>query len=112
MRLAIIGSRAYPRLDMVQAYVESLAPSIIVISGGALGVDTVAAQAARARGMQVVEHLPDYKTHGSKRAPHARNRVIASECDCMTAFWDGASPGTEAVIAMTRKLGKLVQVIA
>lgn len=38
-RIAIVGSREYKQLDQVREYVRSLPLGVIVISGGARGVD-------------------------------------------------------------------------
>lgn len=45
-RVAIVGSRAHPALDLVRAYVRSLPNETIVCSGGAEGVDKAAVQEA------------------------------------------------------------------
>ena len=48
MRVAVVGSRSFPQLDNVRWFVNELPEGVIVVSGGAHGVDTAAAQAARA----------------------------------------------------------------
>lgn len=53
-RVAIVGSRDYPALGEVTAYVESLPAGTVVVSGGTRGVDQTAEKAARARGLTVV----------------------------------------------------------
>jgi predicted Rossmann fold nucleotide-binding protein DprA/Smf involved in DNA uptake len=53
MKVAIIGSRDYAKLHLVQKMVEVLPPGCILISGGARGVDTIAEEAARSRGLAV-----------------------------------------------------------
>lgn len=44
---------------MINWFIGELPEGIIVVSGGAHGVDTTAAQAARARGLTVLEYLPE-----------------------------------------------------
>lgn len=90
MRLAIIGSRGCPPID-IAAHIDTV-PDVIV-SGGAKGADTYAREYAEANGIELVELLPDYRRHG-RRAPLVRDRQIIDECDCVLAFWDGKSNGT------------------
>ncbi len=54
MRVAIVGSRECQDRHSVEAYVARLPAGAIVISGGARGVDTWAADAAHARGLATV----------------------------------------------------------
>lgn len=109
-RIAIVGSRDWPatRLVEVELYVADLPAGTIIISGGARGPDGYAAHTGQRCGLAVVEHLPDYATHG-RRAPLVRNELIAADCTRMVAYWDGASRGT-AHVACARRLGKVVEV--
>jgi hypothetical protein len=92
--------------DEVERYVRALPADAVVISGGAIGVDTWAANAARARGLVVVEIPPDYQTHGPKRAPLVRNVEIAKRCERMAAFSDGNSTGTGHALGCAARLDK------
>ena len=109
MKIAIIGSRKFKSLKMVSDYVKTLPRGTIVISGGARGVDSVAANMARFEGFQVIEIIPNW--NDGHQAGYARNTLIAEECDRMVAFWDGESKGTKDSIEKCQALGKEVQVI-
>lgn len=69
--VGVVGSREYPRMDDVTAFVRGLAakyPDAIVVSGGARGVDRVAALSAQRVGLSTVEFLvveqsPDVYVH-------------------------------------------------
>jgi len=50
VRVAVVGSRSYPDLDEVSAFVDALPESTTLISGGAAGVDTAVEPRARLRG--------------------------------------------------------------
>lgn len=104
--LAIVGSRDYPRLDLVREFVASLKQSTVVISGGARGVDRVAADAARKRGMTVDEFHADWDRDG-RRAGFLRNNKLVQVCDYLVAFWDGSSTGTAYTIQKARFARKL-----
>lgn len=115
-RFGVVGSRRRRDRGSVIAYIDSLPASAIVISGGAKGPDTWAAEAARARGLAVVEHLPDLagvtSRHEATRRYYARNRLIAEDCDELVAF---VAPdrrgGTENTIKHAIELGKPVTIL-
>jgi len=110
MRLAIVGSRGYGALGDVVEFVQTLPLDTVIVSGGGIGVDRTAARAGKLRGMEVVEHLPDYVKYASYYAPLARNEVIAQDSDEMEAFWDGESNGTKDAMDRMKRLGKPVRV--
>lgn len=110
MRLAIIGSREYPDLQEVADFVKALPDGTVIVSGGAKGVDTAAAEAARARGLEVVEFRPNYKLHG-RGATFIRNREILENCDAVVAFWDGRSRGTKFTIDTAERMKKPLEIV-
>lgn len=107
-RVAIVGSRDYPRLAAVREYVRGLPPGTIVVSGGARGVDQAAEAEARACGLLVVTHLPDYARFG-RRAPLVRNEAIVRSCDRLVAFIWRESSGTSHAIRCALASGKPVE---
>jgi hypothetical protein len=94
MRVAIVGSRTYPIWHQVHSLVRSRLPeACTIVSGGAEGVDTWAANAARKRKgfPEPVIFLP------KKPLPQGyfiRNQLIVDYADVLIAFWDGKSRGT------------------
>lgn len=54
-----------------------------IVSEGARGADTLAAEPANNRGIRLTEFLPDYVTYG-KAAPIVRNRQIINYADAVT----------------------------
>lgn len=112
VRHAIVGSRHFWDLDMVATYVGMLPLDTVIVSGGAAGVDVRATVAAVKRGMpKPIVFLPDWDRYG-KRAGPLRNQQIVDECDILTAFWDGRSPGTADSIRRATYAGKLFKVFA
>lgn len=114
MRVAIVGSREYPDLAAVWTFVEKLAarkPDAVIVSGGARGVDTVAAAAGRFFDLEVKEWEPEWDRLGRYYAPIARNTQIVEDCDVLVAFWNGVSTGTKDSLDKARALGKKVRVI-
>jgi len=107
MKLAIIGSRNCPPID-IEKHIKEMPDTII--SGGAKGADTLARQFANEHNLELIEFIPDYKKYG-KNAPLVRNKLIVEACDSLLAFWDGKSKGTKATLDYAEKLGKPVTVV-
>ena len=103
MRVAVIGSRDYQHLDVVKMYVNDLAEGVIVVSGGARGVDTAAHEAAKARGLTSKIYLADWSK--GKGAGFARNSEIVKNSDLVVAFWDGTSKGTLDTVMKAKVAG-------
>lgn len=108
-RIAIVGSRHYPNMIKVVEFVERLPPEITVVSGGAPGVDTLAVQTAKRRGINTKEHLAEWNKYG-KGAGYRRNRFIIIDADVVVVFWDGASKGTKNSIKLARDHNKALYV--
>lgn len=108
MKIAVIGSRAYPELSQVRAYVAALPDGTVLVTGGARGVDAIAEEAARARGLAVEVIRPDYAAFpGNPRAaPIARNQEIVRQSDAVVVFWDGTSRGSASVIRFAQRQNK------
>lgn len=107
MKVAVIGSRNIV-VDNIGLYLPGGVTEII--SGGAKGVDTCAADYAKAQGIPLLLFLPQYKLYG-RAAPFIRNRAIVDEADMVLAFWDGKSSGTKYTMDYARKLGKKVVLV-
>jgi hypothetical protein len=97
MKIAIVGSRTWTDHLRIMAYIDALPAGTIIISGGAQGVDSIAAGYAEARGLSVVVFLPDWDRFG-KSAGMIRNRQIVDAAQEVVAFWDGESRGTKGTI--------------
>jgi hypothetical protein len=110
MKIAIVGSRTYKHPEYVAKYVGDLPKDTEIISGGAIGPDTIAVKMARERGMKTTVFEPDWKNKG-KIAGFLRNSDIVANADHVVAFWDGVSKGTEDTINKARKLGIPVTII-
>lgn len=110
MKIAIIGSRETGNINFEQELKNRLLifGSDTIISGGARGIDTLAAMYARKRGMKLLEFRPDYATFG-RGATFVRNRLIVDMADVVIAFWNGSSRGTKYTIEYAKK--KYVPVI-
>jgi|SRR5579859_5228126 len=108
-RIAVVGSRDYKyRADVVD-YIYSLPLDVIIVSGGARGVDGIAAAAGRERMIDVDIYHANWTLYG-KKAGYLRNVQMVDNCDEVVAFWDGKSRGTSHTISIARKKNKPVTV--
>ncbi len=106
MKIAIIGSRSIKALD-IERYMESADE---IVSGGAKGVDLLAAEYARRNQIKLIEFLPEYDKYG-RAAPVVRNKKIVDYADKIIAFWYGKSKVTLSVIKYAKKTKKSCNVI-
>lgn len=78
--------------------------------GGAVGVDTCAAEYAKENGIKLTVFLLQYERYG-RAAPIVRNKEIVDYADKIIAFWNGSSKGTLSVIRYAEKRGKKCKII-
>ena len=108
MKLAIIGSRSLSHIELENYIPEGVSE---IVSGGAKGIDAIARDFAKQKGIPLVEFLPQYSRYG-RGAPLKRNEEIALYADEVLALWDGKSKGTAYTIRLFKRLGKKVTVIS
>ena len=112
MNVGIVGSRSftnYKKFEQVlDKYFENKNVNMIV-SGGARGVDSMAARYAKEHKISLTEYLPEWDRYG-KRAGFLRNTTIVENSDLVIAFWDGRSRGTLDDIKKARKYNKKLQI--
>jgi len=97
LKYAFVGSRDWHDAATVRRFIDALAPDATVISGGARGVDTIAVEYARERGLHTEVFEADWQAHGRSAGP-LRNAEIVAAADVVVAFWDGKSAGTRDTI--------------
>lgn len=100
MKVAIIGSRCFDNFDLTPYIPDNTTE---IVSGGAVGVDTVAKEYAISNNIKYTEFLPEYKKYGHN-APLVRNISIIKHADLVLAFWDGQSHGTKYVIEKCKSM--------
>lgn len=109
MKLAVVGSRSILDKEFVFKTLDFLTQnldkdeSVVVVSGGAKGVDTLGALWAKERGYEVEIYLPDWDLHG-KAAGFIRNSEIVDAATHLVAITTGSN-GTANSIAKAKKKG-------
>lgn len=111
--------------ELVRGVVAALPAGTVLVSGGAYGVDTLAAESARERGLRVILAVPAGKWHNERLSEDlgcrveevpggymARNDRLAELADVLYAFPPTAREelrsGTWATVRRFRRLGKTV----
>jgi len=109
VKVAVVGSRDYPNLEQVRAFVASLPEGTEVFTGGARGVDRAAELTARAHHLRVVVVVAQWHVYG-KKAGYIRNAELVAQVDKVVAFWYAGSKGTAHVIRCAETSQKLITV--
>lgn len=115
IKVAIVGGRTFPNETLVRDYIrQHVKEDMIVISGGAFGVDTWAVGQAGMHGIETVVFMPEIKAgmryHEKVQEFYRRNRQIAEACDCLVAFTDAprGKGGTWVTIGYAIELHRVV----
>ena len=106
MKIAVVGSREINEIN-IEKYVTV---NDEIVSGGANGVDKIAAMYAIKNGIKLTEFLPKYNLYG-RAAPIIRNKEIVDYADKVIVFWNGKSKGALSVIEYAKKIGKQCEVV-
>ena len=115
-KVAVIGSRSftnYQRLESVLLYSfgqQVKNKSILIVSGGASGADTLAERFAKEYSLEKEIYPANWDKYG-KKAGYLRNEMIVKNSDTVIAFWDGISKGTKHSINLAKKHHKALLVI-
>ncbi len=126
MKIAIVGNREYTNYKFVKDYMNNFLlnnnlkhSDIIICSGGARGVDSLAEKYAEEYSIPLNiykaewhDFTPPCKIKRNKHGKYNclagfnRNRKIVEFSDIIIAFWDGKSKGTENTIITADDLNK------
>lgn len=110
IKLAIVGSREFSQpkrlFKLLDQFIKDNDYVVTeIISGGAAGVDTYAAQYAQYNKIPLKVHKAEWEKYGKKAGP-IRNEYIIRDCDVCFAVWNGTSRGTKNDIDWCHKLNK------
>lgn len=111
--LLVVGSRSITDYNYIKEKLDSIITerfadyNIIVVSGGAKGVDSLAELWANNNGFETVIMKADWNKYG-KSAGYIRNEemhkfIASKEHRIVVAFWDGKSRGTAHNFDLAKK---------
>lgn len=111
MKLAIVGNRILASSSDAEKAIEDVLDKYNpneVVSGGAVGIDSMAAKAAKRRGIALKEFLPEKKGWNYYRV---RDVKIAKYCDALVRIYSSKSTtyGSGWTADYARRLGKPVE---
>lgn len=108
-RIAVVGSRVFGDYDLLDNVLkEFVEPEDLIISGGAIGADSMAQRWVKENGGSILIHYPNKKLHGQS-APFVRNRFIAEDAEIVLAFYASGKfqqGGTANTVNHARELGR------
>lgn len=108
MKTLIAGSRSITDYLLVLKAMElARSMGIIpteVVSGGALGVDSLGEQWARDNDIEVLRFQAQWHRYG-KQAGMIRNQQMVDYADAAVIIWDGISRGTKRTVEMCQSKG-------
>lgn len=116
-KIAVSGSRRFPEKDLVTQYLDDYirknfesTEDVVIITGGAIGVDGAVELYCMRRGIKnLVIHARWLELERSA-GPH-RNVHIINLADEFFGFWDGKSEGTKNAIDLAKKKGIVTKIL-
>lgn len=106
MRVIIAGSKTISDYQSVVSAIKMSNFNITeVVSGKAVGVDTLGERWAIANNVPIKEMPADWNQY-SKSAGPIRNRKMAEYADAAIIVWDGQSAGAKNMIAEIKRVNK------
>lgn len=112
LKIVISGSRSITNYGQLKTFMSNVLEqynrhrSIVIIAGGAKGVDQLAKRYATENAFIYKEYKPLYRCNADRGAPLRRNKDMGKIGDILVALWDGESPGTQHMINWMIKEGK------
>ena len=101
MKLIIAGGRDFTNKFYMVGCLDSISTGITeVVSGGAMGADTLGERWARDNELPVTHFLPQWAAYG-KSAGHLRNKEMAEYADAVALF-----PGGKGTASMFKEAEK------
>jgi SLOG family YspA-like protein len=89
-RIAVVGSREFKNYNQLKRIVEEhVSEDDVLVSGGALGADSMAQRWAKEKGRSILIIYPKWNTEGyfDRGAGFKRNEQIVRSSDLVLAFY-------------------------
>ena len=114
-KVIIAGGRDFHDYELLENkcdyYLSNLDTNVIVIvSGMALGADTLGEKYAKRRGYKIDYYPANWDKYG-KSAGFIRNKEMVDIASAAICFWDGKSKGTKHTIDLCKEKGIPVKIV-
>lgn len=107
-RIAVVGSRTFTNYGQLSSVLANiLVAEDSLVSGGAVGVDSMAQRYAKENGLEITIFYPDYGRY-NRGATFVRNKAIVERSDLVLAFYTKGrfqQGGTANTIHWAQELG-------
>ena len=107
-KIMVCGSRTINDENLIFSKLDECLmkyPDMILVSGGAKGVDSIGEKWAKNNHVFIEQHKPEWDKYG-RGAGIVRNKTMVEVSSHVLIFWDGVSKGTKSDIDFCRKLNK------
>lgn len=115
--LLVAGSRDFTDTetfdDVMEYETDGVTADLVIVEGGAKGVDTMAKEWARENGAEYVEIKPEWGKYGKAAGPKRNDKMVElvrEKGGKALYFWNGESKGTRQCIESARKAGVPVKI--
>jgi hypothetical protein len=112
--ILVSGSLSFEDYPLLCATLDHLlaggGESVVIVTGGAKGAETLGERYAGERGFAVKQFLADWETYG-RGAKVIRNTRMVEAADCAVFFWDGKSKAVAELIEKAEARGIPVEVV-
>ena len=110
MKTIIAGSRDITSMRELEAAIADCGWEITqVVSGRAIGVDTLGEEWANSKGLPIDYHPADWDQYG-KAAGYRRNAEMAACSEALIVLWNGTSKGTAHMMKCAEQKGLKIHV--
>lgn len=106
MKLLVSGSQCIRNFDLSE-YINN--DTTLIISGGNVGIDTIAEEYADKHGISKLILRPNYKIYPDS-ASFIRDEQMVDICDAVLLIWDGKSQDIIHIIKCVNKLCKPIRI--
>ncbi len=113
LKVIVAGGRDFNNYDLLSNKLDILfskTANVVIVSGMARGVDSLAVKYAESNKLRVSEFPANWLKHG-KASGFRRNVEMARFADACVCFWDGKSPGTKHMIDTAKRMNLKLRVI-
>lgn len=115
MRLAVIGCSDFEDRDRLFRVLDKNYEKItMILSLDASGADQMAREWAKERGVRCLIFYPKWRDLNGgydRGAGMKKTHEMIKASDCVLAFWDGTSRGTELKVEIAHRINKPVKIV-